>query len=872
MSKLSAAIKPEIYISWVPTGKIAVKPEIYISWIPAGKIGLKPQIYATVIPAPEKTQADLSRKVTTAESISADSLRRIGQVENISADTLRNVVKAEQIISDTKRKLTAEEQNLNDLFRRVVYADKVLADIFREVKKNEITTNDTERAIKISEKISADLFLQIDRTERTTADIYREVKKAEKAIGDTSRKNGLVTISGDLQRKLEVTQKSNADTSRRVEATEQISDDTFRRAVIAESYNADTFRTIKQAEKFSVDTWRQVGVNEKSSADVYLQTFRKETINADTFRKVENSVIVPADTTRKIGVFEKNSAKTNRIIANAERTIADTSLQVTATEKAQADLIRRLCEIACADTFRKASRTEKATASTVIRIPHVLNYFLQTRLVSLVDTIKPYGVTAINITLSEKTLSDSYTFSLAQPLEIEDTVQGRLLDYPFNFVVEETDQVDLVQTVTGRYNKDDQLYKWFRFNAVKDENAESPVYKTAIEIMQDCAQYLGMTLDIKIDDFTPSDLDSDSTMTYADLLSNLFNWTSRLPQRQVNVFIRDNILHVIQRGKEDSVFDITDLPHSRPNINKKLNRVLCFNPNTSDSDDDENKGYRFSGTIYFSGADFYIAYTYKDGFLVQEQNSLRCDNVKNSSTTTYNYTSLVANDEGAYLSSKTNKTIAEETDEDGDIQITETSSSTTYHYNRTNGEIYLVAEYETITKTEYSKTNNDDKETSTEIRETFHAPAGNGWYTQTVYLNGVLQGANLSQGKPGNSVSPYIVDKFQEGFGHFVSIDNTAEYLPEDELSLIIDVSFPVREDEIKAALNEALRWLHRKIIKNVTVDLISKVENGVPELDHIVDFTERIRLDGEEYFLVSNAISFVPEKIIQKLKLIRWY
>lgn len=886
MSKLNAAVKPEIYISWIPTGKVAVKPEIYISWIPAGKIGLKPQIYATVIPAPEKTQADLSRKVTTAESIGADILRHIRQSENISADTLREVVEAEQIISDTKRKLTAEEQNLSDLFRRVVYAEREIADIFREVKKNEITTNDTERAIKISEKISADLFLQIDRTERTTADIYREVKKAEKAIGDTSRKNGLVTISGDLQRKLEVTQKSNADTSRRVEATEQISGDTFRRAVIAESYNADTFRTIKQAEKFFVDTWRQVGVNEKSSADVQLRISRRESINADIFRKVEDCVIVVADTTRRIGVFEKKSAKTNRIIANAERTIADTSLQVTATEKAQGDLILKLREIVCADTFRQVSRTEKATASTVIRIPHVLNYFLQNRLatlnkprlrnssnVSLVDTIKPYGVTAINITLSEKTLSDSYTFSIAQPLEIEDTVQGRLLDYPFNFVVEETDQVDLVQTVTGRYNKDDQLYKWFRFNAVKDDSAESPVYKTAIEIMQDCAQYLGMTLDIKIDDFTPSDLDSDSTMTYADLLSNLFNWTSRLPQRQVNVFMRDNTLHVIQRGKEDSVFDITDLPHSRPNINKKLNRVLCFNPNTSDSDsDDENKGYRFSGTIYFSDKDFYIAYTYQDGFLVREQNSLRTDNVKNSSTTTYSYTTLAANDEGAYLSSKMNKTTAEETDENGDVQVTETSSSTTYHYNMTNSEIYLVAEYETITKTEYSKTNNDDKETSTEIKETFHTPAGNGWYTQTVYLNGVLQGANLSQGKPGNSVSPYIVDKFQEGFGHFVSIDNTEEYLPEDDLSLIIDVSFPVREDEIKDTLNEALRWLHRKIIKTVTVDLTSKVENGVPELDHIVDFTERVKLDGEEYFLVSNAISFVPEKLIQKLKLIRWY
>ena len=153
-------------------------------------------------------------------------------------------------------------------------------------------------------------------------------------------------------------------------------------------------------------------------------------------------------------------------------------------------------------------------------------------------------------------------------------------------------------------------------------------------------------------------------------------------------------------------------------------------------------------------------------------------------------------------------------------------------------------------------------------------PVGNGWYAQTVYLNHILQGANLSQGKPGNSVSPYTIKQFQETFKGYI-VENQPPENPDeedDELSAIIDDSFPVRESEIKDALNAALRWLHRKIQETVTLDLIARVDNGIPSINHIVDFTERIKFDGNEYFLVSNRITFTPRKLIQNLQLIRWY
>ena len=39
-----------------------------------------------------------------------------------------------------------------------------------------------------------------------------------------------------------------------------------------------------------------------------------------------------------------------------------------------------------------------------------------------------------------------------------------------------------------------------------------------------------------------------------------------------------------------------------------------------------------------------------------------------------------------------------------------------------------------------------------------------------------------------------------------------------------------------------------------------------------IVDFTERIRFDGNEYFLMSNSVELNPRSLKQTIKMTRWY
>ena len=868
--------------SAITTFDCELKPEIYISWIPTGKISLKPQIYATIIQAPtiEKARADLSRNISKAESASGDLNRQVGNGETVSADVYRHVFSTDTAVADTTRKLFTEEKVSGDTLKKIVQSDEI------------------------------------------HADTLRNIQSTEKVIGDTSRKIGVTTISADLYRQVNVTTRADGDTCRRVE------------------------------------------VEEKVSGDLALKVTCAEVVHADTFRKVEDSTptVARADTNRKIGVREKISANTRRLIAQKESAIADTLLQTAATEKVIADTMRGIREIVRADTLRQVTRAERAVAKTIIRVPHVLNYILQSKprtmkaspkllatdnSASLINTFKDYGVTAIHITLSEKTLSDDFRFDVAaRSMDINEAVQGYLLDYPFSFLVEETNQTDIVQSVKGRYSIDELIYTQFFIHTVEIETKNKTVevvggriqkggdgeteiyYPTAQDVMSETANYFGMLPVMLFDDFTPYNLTGDQRITYADLLSTVFNWTSRLPQRQINIFIRDDSLYCIQRGQEPFVLDISEMEHSRPTINKKLIRSLWSNPKATPSnpnDDPSNPNdpitdYQveylpqpFSGTISFEDNGCSTTLRYSQGLLMREENYTENAKATLDSSVSYAYEEIFPADMTEisisvqksinpnfygdfYLFEKNLRSTARSYEDKGDentLKETSQSGKTEYRYLRTgNGEVYLSSEYEETTTVTYEtdeKGNTEQTDDKTDVRETFHVPIGNGWYGQSVYLNGESQGSNVSQGKPGNKVSQYMTAEVQKTFSNAIITitepnpnyddgDDDDDDDKEDyddwrrKLAPIADTSFPVRELNLLRELTSDLLWLNRKIEETVTVDLISKIIDGVPKINHIVDFTQRIKFNGAEYYLVSNKISFTPRKLIQKLQLIRWY
>ena len=524
-------------------------------------------------------------------------------------------------------------------------------------------------------------------------------------------------------------------------------------------------------------------------------------MSGDTSRKVTSSCSVHADTLRDIRIVKKIT-----VTGDTERRIGR-------------------CETVLADTKRTLIKQSRIVADTRIEIPHTLTY----------AEFKERGIRSFSVTLGELSLSDNIQLETVNPLPIGACVEGRVMDYAFRFLVEETSQRGIVQSVKGTYSRDVLLYTPIHIYVER-----AKVSRYAAEI----AAALGLRLHRLTDDFIPSQNFEGSGMTYHDFISALFGWTAKLPQRQINVFIRGDTLHIIQRGMEESVVNITNWPHAQPTIERKLLRSVwhsSHNDSTGAHNEEDTAPIPFTGTISFKE----ISRTYSNGFLVRETNE--------NGYSTYSY-------DGEYLAEKrTHNT-------DG------STSRTDYAYASTGRDVYLFKEWERTTEAVHDgkkHTEYDWEDWSNEKgteRITYHAPLGYGWYATTVYVDGALEGSSLSQGKPGGKASQFTVEQSNLSLG--------ASYASDDELpySSLIDTEFPVVGTEYLRALTREIEWLNRKTQETVTVEIRARIRSGVPDIDHIVDFTERIRFEGHEYFLQSNTVELTPRLLRQTIKMVRWF
>ena len=535
----------------------------------------------------------------------------------------------------------------------------------------------------------------------------------------------------------------------------------------------------------------------------------------DLRRELHASCVVHVDTRRLLQTGVKVSIR-GKLLRRIGR-----------TESVNTDTLRRtgqFCSVGT-DTARQLIKSLHILADTRIEIPHTLTY----------AAFREQGIRSFSVTLGELTLSDTVQLETVHPLSIGDSAKGRVMDYAFRFLVEETSQRGIVQSVKGTYSKDTLLYTPIHIYVER-----AKVSRYAAEI----AAALGLRLHRLTDDFIPSQNFEGSGMTYHDFISALFGWTAKLPQRQINVFIRGDTLHIIQRGMEESVIDITNWPHAQPTIERKLVRSVwhsSHNDSTGAHNEEDTAPVPFTGTISFKE----ISRTYSNGFLVRETNE--------NGYSTYSY-------DGEYLAEKRTHNV------DG------STSRTDYAYASTGRDVYLFKEWERTTEavndgkkhTEYDW-EDWSREKGTE-RITYHAPLGYGWYATTVYVDGVLEGSSLSQGKPGGKASQFTVEQSNLSLG--------ASYASDDELpySSLIDTEFPVVGTDYLRALTREIEWLNRKTQETITVEIRARIRSGVPDIDHIVDFTERIRFEGYEYFLQSNTVELTPRLLRQTIKMVRWY
>ena len=340
-------------------------------------------------------------------------------------------------------------------------------------------------------------------------------------------------------------------------------------------------------------------------------------IDSDNFFIVIENQLINADTTAQTTATQSLDA--------------DTSKTVTATQVLNGDTVTMVgtlvgTQTIDADTYRAVQATQTIDADTMRRILYVITGQSETRI-------------SLAINIGEMTLSDSYQMQTVDDIAIKTAVWGDFLDMNYRFIIDNRRWTGIQYDLQGTYDKDRQLYTPFVYVAASAT--------TAMGHLQQLAAGMGLSVSADFEDFTPSQNMSEANASYKGLLANLFGWTNRVPRRMVNVFIRGDKLHVLQRGREPNAIDITNVEHTKPVFTETLIRsVWGANGGTGAHNGLTIEPEPFTGTKSWDGTKD----TYVFGMLTQS--------VKRTETTTYNWTTF-AGLIGQYLAGSVKETDTE---------------------------------------------------------------------------------------------------------------------------------------------------------------------------------------------------------------------
>ena len=544
--------------------------------------------------------------------------------------------------------------------------------------------------------------------------------------------------------------------------------------------------------------------------DAYTNIQQDISCNHDTAISLRNEVVQHYDTNAVIKADVKQYHDTAVILrdtaAQAVTQYFDTSIKTTAAAKY------------CYDTQISIPRDTTIPTDKIISNPF-----------KPAAQKEKSGMVSISLNLQELTLADTFTLETTDNINILDYISGKILDFPYLYRVGETTQQDRIITAKGMYDVDEILYRSINYG---------PGQKT--HRLSEHASYIASALGKKLvyccDDFVHSGTWIGEGQTYENIISSLFGWSSSIPHKAINVFMRagDNSLNVIQRGHESRTIDITDTAHTRPVINHVIERSM-INYSGSNTDSGENDG----PGLYIEPLPFWGTLKFGDALCSYESGYLRREEI-NGEVTTYDYTG-----DGFGTSKYVRRKTTQHTDGSKTV--------TTYEYSHSkSGVLVLGQEVETTT----------DKDGNETVRKTIHAPLGGGFYGTSVYIDGEFAGSSIGTGSPAAAASRYLQNQESITLGGANYGDSDNPLGRGNRLKESIEVPTSDR-DKLKAYLNE-LKWLNRKIKETVTMDIYN--------YGHVVDFSERVRFRGHEYYLVSNAVSQTTRELKQSVQLVRWY
>lgn len=503
---------------------------------------------------------------------------------------------------------------------------------------------------------------------------------------------------------------------------------------------------------------------------------------------------------------------------------------------------------------------------------------------------------SIELVIAEQQITDQVKATGIIPFEIMSVAEGEVLDYVCDMRVERVTQRGILYTCDCCSDIDALLFTQMNYTlpasttwhkAGEDDTTQEieTHYPPATEHVNKIANALGLTPIMQFDNFLSTVLMDDlGGVTYNDLIRDVFGWSSRVPTMMINVYIRNGKLFVIQRGHEANVIDISDADKSLPTYTRELVRTTwgstpwsktetreqttrqyvppdrTVSGGSSSGDDDNDETVREVSTQFFgSDTQGHTTYTYnREGLLVQTYTYVRKHSTRQNTYTTVHHG---YDDDGTMISTESF------TQSMGDEGDSASRSVNEKHYViLPNGEKFLASEYSAQYQNNEGISITDSN--LVDSKYTVHSPSRVGQsHTITINGDGDIDGEVTGQNTGDDRVTPFATSKAQslaQAFkGNYEETTDT-ESRTVNGLSLY-DSSFPIHDEATLIKITNELRRLNRKTRETVTLSVY-----GLP---HVVDFNDRIILDGNEYFLVSNRLTITARLYNeQTLTLTRWY
>lgn len=525
------------------------------------------------------------------------------------------------------------------------------------------------------------------------------------------------------------------------------------------------------------------------------------------------------------------------------------------------------------DSCRNVHRTVNFLVDTCRNISHKFIMTPAKDGILYADAAESTGIQSLQIDISPQQITDQFSFTAVNDVDILQNVKGQYLDYLFDLRIEKITQKGILNTCLCCSDVDKILYTQLAYKVkgttggryiITLENqvivSEMPKASAHSHISR-IANIIGKKLVYLADEFISSIDTEQGGVTYNDLIRDIFGWSSRVPTKLINCYIRNDTLCVIQRGYEQNTIDVSNARIANLTITKELYRTTWGSTPTSYTVTQTTGKYYGMEPILRPWPDE--------------------DTPPEPSTPSRVLPTYINHSENG----KTTETYYDY-DDDGNVTnihtISPDTETVTYNsYKKKHGRKYLVSE------STYTYARNGPL---IDEKHIYHSYLEQGQENIIrIDGDGNIDGSITTPSRIDARPTPFEDNKNSEYYyNNDTSVPWNRSYTYVDGVKMEIigcrevqyggeskeitnygialyDSSFPIEDYNTLYALTAELRRLNRTTQETISLDIY--------DYPHVFDFNDKIIFGGNEYFLDGNSVSKTPRIVNkQSLKLVRWY